>query len=330
MSETASHGSGAEPPLLVLRAGDLDPGDDGTRWLIEALWPHAAVSVIGGQPKSWKTWLGLDVAVSVASGTPCLGRFPVPTPGPALVYLAEDTLPDVRKRIECLARSRGLALDRLDLHVIAEPTLRLDQPRDRLRLARAVASVRPRLLLLDPLVRLHQLDENSSQEVSGLLGYLRALQREYDLAVALAHHASKRAHARHGQALRGSGDIHAWTDVGLYLTWHGDRLRLTTELRTARPPEPFELRLVDDDPATTHLAIVGAPAAAPESAPPLSLAQRVLLLLERHAPTALRRGPMRDELRVNNANLGQALDELERLGLVDRLDDGWRFARRAG
>src|SRR5204862_15615 len=82
------------------------------------------------------------------------------------------------------------------------------------RLQDAVARVRPRLLLLDPLVRLHQLDENSSQEVSNLLGYLRALQREHDLAVALVHHTSKRAHARHGQALRGSGDLHAWTDVG--------------------------------------------------------------------------------------------------------------------
>ncbi|MGE3376616.1 MAG: AAA family ATPase, partial [Vicinamibacteria bacterium] len=254
---------GSEPPLRVLRADEIDPGDHGPSWLIEALWPHAAVAVIGGQPKSWKTWLGLDVAVSVASGTPCLGRFAVPSPGSALVYLAEDALRDVRKRIECLARSRGLALDRLDLHIIAEPTLRLDQDRDRRRLQAAVASVQPKLLLLDPLVRLHQLDENSSQEISNLLGYLRALQREHDLAVALAHHTAKRAHARHGQALRGSGDIHAWTDVGLYLTWQGDRLYMTTELRTAKPPDPLELRLVDEDAATTHLAIVGG--SAPET-----------------------------------------------------------------
>lgn len=275
-----------------------------------------------------KSWLGLDLAVSVASGTPCLGRFACAHRGPTLVYLAEDALRDVRARVECLARSRHLSLGQLDLQVIAEPVLRLDQERDRRRLLDAVARVRPRLLLLDPLVRLHELDENSSQDVSALLGYLRAIQREHDVAIVLAHHTSKRAHARHGQALRGTGDLHAWTDVGLYLTWQGDRLHMTTELRTARPPEPIELRLVADDPSATHLAIC-ADASARESAPQLTLAQRILHLLERCAPGALRRGALRAELRVNNASLGDALEELERLALLVRSDDGWRVARRS-
>jgi len=320
----------AGPPLRVLRANELDLGDDRTRWLIEHLWPDSAVGVIGGQPKSWKSWLGLELAVSVASGTPCLGRYACTRAGPALVYLAEDALRDVRARIECLARSRRLSLEQLDLKVIAESVLRLDQEHDRRRLQDTVGEVRPRLLVLDPLVRLHALDENSSQEVSALLSYLRALQREHDVAIALVHHTSKRAHARHGQALRGTGDIHAWTDVGLYLTWQGDQLHMTTELRTARPPEPIELRLVADDPSTTHLAICGGGgASASEAAPQLTLAQRILRLLERCAPGALRRGALRDELRVNNASLGEALEELERLGLLVRSDNGWRLARRS-
>jgi hypothetical protein len=312
----------------VLRADEIDLGDESTRWLIEHLWPLASVGIIGGQPKSMKSWLGLELAVSVASGTQCLGRYACAHRGPALVYLAEDALRDVRARIECLARSRSLSLGQLDLQVIAEPVLRLDQERDRRRLQDAVARVRPRLLLLDPLVRLHELDENSSQDVSALLGYLRALQREHDVAIVLAHHTSKRAHARHGQALRGTGDLHAWTDVGLYLTWQGDQLHMTTELRTARPPEPIELRLVADDPSTTHLAICDGGASA-EVAPQLPLAQRVMRLLDQHAPRALRRGALRDELRVNNASLGEALEELERLALLVRSDDGWRVARRS-
>jgi len=35
--------------------------------------------------------------------------------------------------------------------------------------------LRPRLLLLDPLVRLHSLDENHAGEVAGLLAYFRSL-----------------------------------------------------------------------------------------------------------------------------------------------------------
>jgi AAA domain-containing protein len=287
------------------------------------------VVIGGGQPKTCKTFLALDVAVSVASNTPCLGAFPVRHPGPALVYLAEDALKDVRARIECTCRSRGLSLDGLDLKVIAEPVLRLDQERDRARLRVAVEQLAPRLLVLDPLVRLHRLDENNSQEVSGLLGYLRELQREHDMSILLVHHTSKKSHARHGQSLRGSSDIHAWTDVGLYLTWQGDRLRLTPELRTDKAPEPVELRLVTDVPTATHLEIRRDGDGSPSPSPPASLSQRILHELERYRPLPLRKATLRDELRVNNAKLGVALTELENLGLVVRSGEGWIVAPSA-
>ena len=62
--------------------------------------------------------LGLDLAVSVASGTPALGPFPVEATRPALVYLAEDTLYRVRDRLAHLCRHSGLHLSPLNLQVI--------------------------------------------------------------------------------------------------------------------------------------------------------------------------------------------------------------------
>jgi hypothetical protein len=316
-------------PLRVLRPADIRPQEEGLRWLIENLWPCSAVGIIGGQPKSWKSWLALDLAISVSSASPCLGRFDVAHQGPALIFLAEDALPDVRHRLECLCQSRGLQMDRLDLHVIAEPVLRLDQNVDRQRLLETVTRLQPRLLVLDPLVRLHRIDENNSMEVAELLGYLRELERSFGLAIALVHHTSKRAHARHGQALRGSSDLHAWTDVGLYLTWHGDRLRLTHELRMAGACQPVELRLVTTQPAAIHLSIDDpSPTSTTGAGPTLHLTQRLLHLLECKAPQALRRQALREDLRVNNAKLGEALLELTRLGLIDRTEAGWKLVNR--
>lgn len=315
-------------PLRTLRAVEIEREAEGPDWLIESLWPHSAVGIVGGQPKAFKTWLALDLAISVASATSCLARYRVRTPGRALVYLAEDALPDVRARIECLARHRRIALEQLDLHIIAEPVLRLDQDSDRHRLTATVQRLQPRLLVLDPLVRLHRLDENSSSEISGLLGYLRELQRVHDVSVVLVHHTSKRSQTRHGQSLRGTSDLHAWTDVGLYLTWHGDRLRLTPELRTARSADPIELRLVADDPETTHLeAQQQSSTRAEDDESALPLSRRILDVLGRQE--ALRRSELRSALRVNNARLGSALGELERLGLARRCERGWRLATKA-
>ena len=86
--------------LPVVRVAELPSEELAERWLVEQLWCAHAVGVIGGAPKCAKTWLGLDMALSVATGTPSLGKYAVPEPGPVLVYLAEDALRSVRERIE--------------------------------------------------------------------------------------------------------------------------------------------------------------------------------------------------------------------------------------
>ena len=171
------------------------------------------------------------------------GEFPVDATGPALVYLAEDALPRVRDRVSHLCRHRGLDLARLDLQVVTADRLRLDTERDQLALDQTVQRIRPALLLLDPLVRLHSLDENSASDISSLLGFLRAINRRHQLALVLVHHMAKRSSCNLGQSLRGSSDLHAWTDSACYLVRRpDDRLQLTVEHRSAPAPDPLLLR----------------------------------------------------------------------------------------
>lgn len=303
--------------LPVQRIGDIPLEETPRRWLIENLWGAAAVGFLSGSPKVGKSWLGLDMALSVASATKCLGRFRVLEPGPSLVYLAEDSLQAVRGRVTALARHRALSLSQIDLHVITSPTLRLDDPCDRRRLLRTIEEVKPRLLLLDPLVRLHRLNENDSREVSGLLSHLRELQRRADLAVLLVHHARKGGATQEGEALRGSIDFWAWSDSNLYLKRTDGHLRLVTEHRSAAALAPVALRLVDADELTTHLEVLGAVRETPPAERPLSAA--VLQALRDHGP--LSRTKLREQLRVKNARLGEALQALE----VDR-----RIERQGG
>ncbi|MFZ4580522.1 MAG: AAA family ATPase [Myxococcota bacterium] len=308
--------------LPVLRAGAIEAQLPGDHWLIRPLWGKAAVGIIGGAPKCCKSWLGLDMAVSVASGTPCLDRFAVDAPGPSLVFLAEDALPTVRSRIDAICQHRHLDIATLDLHVITASVLRLDLQRDQQRLAATVARIRPRLLLLDPLVRLHRLDENSASEISGLLGFLRELQRQSDVAVVLVHHASKKQRAQPGQALRGSSDLHAFGDSNAYLAQRNDHLLMTIEHRAAKAPDPLPLSLVSRSDGTgTHLALREG-AALPPVDGPAALADAVRQVLRR-ATAPMTRNELRTELRVNNARLGEVLDDLERRKLALRTPHGW-------
>jgi hypothetical protein len=309
--------------LPVLRAGDIPKEETPRRWLVEGLWASSAVGWIAGSPKSCKSWLGLDMAVSVATATPCLGTYPVLEPGRTLVYLAEDALPRVRERLCAICLHRSISIESLDLHVITAPSLRLDLARDQVRLQKTVRELRPRLLLLDPLVRLHRLDENAVAEVTRLLSYFRDLQRELDLAIVLVHHTRKNTSAgqQAGQGLRGTGDLHAWSDSSLYLRRQRADIALTIEHRSEPTPQPVSLRLVSPEDGPPHLE-VAAPAAAeePSPQPQARLHDRVVEAL-RDGP--LPRAALRDRLAVKNERLGVALAELEQARNIVRRPDGW-------
>jgi len=310
--------------LPVQRAHLLPVVAPERRWLVEELWAAEAVGIVGGEPKCCKSFLALDMAVAVAAGRPCLRRFAVPQAGRVLLYAAEDALPVVRRRLEGIAAAVGVALADLDIHVITAPSLRLDLAADQERLAATAAHLRPRLLILDPLVRLHRVDENAATEVAPLLAYLRDLQRRLALAVVLVHHARKGAgNVRAGQALRGSSELHAWGDSNLYLRRHGSDLTLTIEHRAAAAPGDVPLTLhADGDVVALRVVAAATPPAVPLARDPVASIARALAA----APAPLALAELRAACHIRTADLCAALGTLVQAGRVAKTAQGYALA----
>jgi len=312
-------------PLPVEPAWRLAEGVPEQPWLVTGLWSDEAVGIVGGEPKCCKSFLALDLALAVAAGVPCLRRFPVAHSGRVLLYAAEDALIIVRRRLEGIAAAAGVELADLDIQVITAPTLRLDLEADRRSLALTVAKLQPRLLILDPFVRLHRIDENASGEVAPLLAYLRELQRRYHLAVLVVHHAKKGAgRARAGQALRGSSEFHAWGDSNLYLRREGDVLTLTVEHRAAPSQKPIRIELVE---AGEALALRVPDRSEPATVAPSSLDERIASALA-DAASPLPFGELRSKCRVRATTLYERLAALTATGrIVKAGDGGYRLVR---
>jgi hypothetical protein len=312
----------------VLAPTELPERDESRRWLIESLWPVEGVGIIGGQAKSWKTWLALDLAVSVASRTPCIGVFPTCISGRVLVYAAEDSLPDVRARLAGICQNRAIPLESLNLGIIAVDQLHLNRSDDKARLEATLGTHNPVLLVLDPFVRLHSaIDENSAGDVSAILGDLRRLQRRHGVAIALVHHARKNGNGiRPGQALRGSSDFHAWGDVGLYLRRKEDAAILVVEHRSAASPKPLsvELNCGPEGNCPALRAITGpletAPAEAREEED--DIRDRLLKLLAQ-ASDPISQKKIRKEVQRRNKTVGEVLARLQAEGLVRHTPKGW-------
>src|SRR5262252_5201989 len=311
--------------LPTLRAAQLPPDMGEQPWLIEGLWSALGVGILGGEPKVGKTFLALDLAVSVASGTPCLRRFPTPQAGRVLLFAAEDPPYVVRQRLEGIAHAAGVDFETLDIHVITAPTLRLDYKEHQKALQATVASLKPILLVLDPFVRLHAIDENVASEVAPLLAYLRSLQRCHRTAVALVHHARKgAAHERGGQALRGSSELHAWGDSNLYLRRNGQNLQLSIEHRAAPGADRLQLALKANSPALA-IEVMEQQPTEPQPAQP-STKQRIEQILAQ-AKTPLSQRQLRDTARMRSSHVAEVLAQLIDAGRVTRSRDGYRINR---
>jgi len=284
---------------------DVSPQSEEAKWLVEGLWPTNGVGILGGAAKTTKTWFSAELSMAIAAGVPALGHFAARGQGSVLFYGAEDSLPAMRTRFEGIALARNLVLNDLPIHLLDVPSMQLNKQADATKLRNCIEALRPTMLVLDPFVRVTSIDENSSAEVSAVLGFFRDLQRKYSVSILVTHHARKSASANPNHALRGSSDFAAWSDVNLYLSRSGDLLTLNIQHRSARTPDPVKLRL-NEDPAP-HLVIQnnGEPdfesrnSLGNEILQQLSNSQRLLTTLE-----------LRERLRKRKSDVVQALEQL--------------------
>lgn len=315
----------AAVPYRTVAAAHLKDTTAPLRWLADGLFLRGGAGILGGAPKSCKSFFALDLCVAVASKTPCASTFAVGDGGRVTLLCAEDPDAVIVERLDALARARGLRLRDLPLDVIVERAVRL--PEGAHRLAATIAATRPALLLLDPLIRLHRADENSAAEMSVILDGLRDLARTSGTAVLLVHHARKAPGASAGAALRGSSDLHAFGDTNLYLRRLGQdaTLELKIEHRATACPPPLRIKLSTDDRdgiARFHLLDATDRLAGGELAPKI-----VAALEAASGPVPSRQ--LRETLGVRNEAIGTALRDLEHRGRVRRVGrEGWTL--RAG
>lgn len=138
-----------EMPTLAELCAEVD-ARGARKWLVRGVWPSGAYGVHAAEPKAGKTWSALDLAVSVASGTPWLGSLPVDDPGPVLVFAGEGGDGNVVRRIRAIAASRQVKPEELPMRVCTRAP-KLNDDAAMAVLGDHLRATRPRLVVLDPL-----------------------------------------------------------------------------------------------------------------------------------------------------------------------------------
>lgn len=330
------------------------------RFLCRGVMAEGDYGMLGAEDKAGKTWLVTDLAVSVASGTPWLGLFPVDSPGPVLVFAGEGGARKIARRFQAVCEAKGLDPRSLPIRIcLRVPHLTSDGAL--LLVEEEIATTTPRLGIIDPLYLAARGARGSDLYEMGahLVGVQEVCQR-HGAGLLITTHWNKTGQGTGAKRFTGVGPG-AWgrvlisaavisrhtdpvtkaTTVALELEFQGDeigdqRVRIRRRVWAHDPDDlasllHYEVTRVDDDTAADP-ALAGL---RPSS-------KRVLRALEAaQAPLTVK--GLGDALAVDDTGLeclkrrtiAAALAELDAAELVERAgDDGsgaglWRATARA-
>lgn len=234
-------------------------------WLVKNLLTQGASGFIGGEPKCYKSWIGLDLALSVASGSPFLGHFEVMDPGPVLYVQEEDPPVLVKQRVDKIwpAKNSDRIVKDAQGQIIWVPgkEIPMDPPVDayigegfvvadeawQSWLDETMARGQYHLIVFDPLMMLMgDIDEFRAQQMTThIFRPLKQLARKHGTSIILIHHMKKAdprfPGGRGGQKLLGSVAGHAWAEDSLYVKrLRGGDLYVEQESKSA-PVKGFKL-----------------------------------------------------------------------------------------
>jgi AAA domain len=175
------------------------------QYLTRGIWPAGAYGVLAGEQKTQKTYNGVDLAVSVASGTPWLDHFEVDIQGPVLIFAGEGGEGSILRRIDAVALSRGLDPDSLHIVVCARAP-HLSNVEHQLEVKQAIELYRPVLVIVDPLyLAARGAELTDLYKMGALLETIQHLCQRANASLMVIHHYNRSRDIKGSARFAGAG-----------------------------------------------------------------------------------------------------------------------------
>lgn len=234
------------------------------KWLVKDWLPASTIGMLVAPPETYKTWMQLDLAVSVASGCPFLGKYPVLDDGPVWIIQQEDFAGQTVDRLSLIIHNRlGISPSgdeielppELPIAVHVDRKLRFDDKEVMDSFTRQVAKHKPRLVLIDPLYSTVDTDDYM-KAAAGQMFVLKDLRDKYGTTFVIAHHTNKKTGSdTDRQGAWGSQFLNAFLETGWQLRKDGDCIRVKRHFKSFAAPPDINLKF-DIDSETSYTYIV--------------------------------------------------------------------------
>jgi hypothetical protein len=197
----------------LLSCADLDTGDFEVEYLIDGVLVALQPCILGGSKKTLKTNAAIDMALSLATGKPFLGRMAVKRACNVLMFSGESGLATIQETARRICRAKGINLrDVTKLH-FSEWLPSIANTKHIEALEQAIQSVGCEVLILDPAYQcLHGGDAGNIFDQGELLKKISEPCQRLGVTPILVHHLRKK-----GKGQRDYFDVPELDD----LSWAG-------------------------------------------------------------------------------------------------------------
>jgi len=217
-------------------------------YIVDKLIPRVGITIIGGAPKSGKSWLTLYIMSCIASGIDVFRR--KTTKVKMLVIDEENSLRGLKRRAEKAIKD----INKVPLFVVSQQNFKVDKKEDREWLIEYMKAEGIELLVFDSFRRISTKDENESKSIAELYENFKEIMLATGCGILLIHHNRKvsKGEVIGFESFRGSGDIGAMAEAMIVVNskrldnMNGKQSVLIPELRESPETCPFIVDWYDD------------------------------------------------------------------------------------
>ena len=179
-------------------------GGEGVSWLVADWLPDKSITFLISPPESYKTWILLDLAVSVATGLPFLGGYAVNQTGPTLIIQQEDSHSGLTDRLALIVEQKFGMVPKLegdewqvpkmpDIPIYVHPSrmLRFDNKAVIEEVEKQIEALKPKVILIDPLYSTTASTDNYMSDLANQMMVLKTWRDKYGCSFVIAHHSKK-------------------------------------------------------------------------------------------------------------------------------------------
>ncbi len=188
-------------------------------FVIDQILIEGTVSVLGAYTGVGKSITALSIIKSLLTRNHLWGKYQVLKTGPVLLVDEETPKSFLRERIEKMGFDKTLPF-----YFLHFQDVRLDRDDCFNALMTRIEEIKPVLVVIDSLIRVHRQKEDDATSMSKVVDRLRKIANWGTIILVIHHH--RKGEGPLSQKLRGSSDIPGGVDIEYALTPKDDYLEL--------------------------------------------------------------------------------------------------------